>query len=239
MKLFISWSGPVSKAIATEFREWLPLINQTIVPYMSSEDIEKGTLWSSSIRQELDSTSFGILIVTPENTESPWLHFEAGAIAKSVIDGRAAPILFGLKPSDIHQPLALFQATAFEKDEICRLLRTINQAAGEHGRTEKQLDTVFQTFWPKLDQAIQPKLEQLRGSPKKAEVQKQETDRILQELLLLNRQQLRKLSNPDELFGKELLGLLLRIVHEPEGAAIRLANNSAIWRWHFVDAGAM
>ncbi|MCK1284356.1 toll/interleukin-1 receptor domain-containing protein [Bradyrhizobium sp. 44] len=77
--------------------------NQTIIPYMSSEDIEKGTHWSSSIRHELDSTSFGILILTPENTESPWLHFEAGAIAKSVIDGRVAPILFGLKPSDIAQ----------------------------------------------------------------------------------------------------------------------------------------
>ncbi|MCK1284357.1 hypothetical protein IVB41_10570 [Bradyrhizobium sp. 44] len=104
-------------------------------------------------------------------------------------------------------------------------MKTINQAAGEFGRTEKQLDTVFSTFWPQLEQAIQPKLQQLKRTPRKAEVQQQETDRILQELLLLNRQQLRKLSNPDELFGKELLGLPLRIVHEPEGAAIRLANN--------------
>jgi TIR domain len=223
MKLFISWSGDVSKEIAGDFREWLPLINQTIEPYMSSEDIEKGTHWSSSIRRELEVSSFGILILTPENTESTWLHFEAGAIAKSVAEGRVAPILFNLRQSDIAQPLSLFQATLFEKEEMLRLMKTINQAAGTEARDEKQLDTVFQSFWPNLRKSVEPKLEKLRQHPPKKEREKIESDRILQELLILGRQQMRILSSPDELFGKEVLGLLMRLVHEPEGAAIRLA----------------
>jgi hypothetical protein len=66
-------------------------------------------------------------------------------------------------------------------------------------------------------------LEKLRQHPPKKEREKLESDRILQELLILGRQQMRILSSPDELFGKEVLGLLMRLVHEPEGAAIRLA----------------
>jgi hypothetical protein len=187
MKLFISWSGEVSKQIAGELREWLPLINQTIEPYMSSEDIEKGTHWSSSIRRELEVSSFGILILTPENTSSPWLHFEAGAIAKSVAEGRVAPILFNLKQSDIAQPLSLFQATLFEKGEMFRLLKTINQAEINDARAEKQLDTVFDRFWPDLEKSIAPMLERLRREPPRGEREKLESDKILQELPSENR----------------------------------------------------
>ncbi|MDB5616214.1 TIR domain-containing protein [Tardiphaga sp.] len=223
MKLFISWSGPISKEIAGDFREWLPLINQTIEPYMSSEDIEKGTHWSSSIRHELETSSFGILIMTPENTSSTWLHFEAGAIAKSVAEGRVAPILFSLKQTDIDQPLALFQATLFNKDEMLRLMRTVNQAAGAEARPDKQLETVFESFWPKLEALIKPRLAKLLLDPPRREKEKLESEKILQELVVLGRQQLRILSTPDDLFGKELMNLLLRLTHEPDGGAIRLA----------------
>ncbi len=224
MKIFISWSGVVSKEIAGDLREWLPLINQSFIPYMSSEDIEKGSHWSASIRRELEASSFGLLILTPENTESPWLHFEAGAIAKSFSEAKVAPILFHLKPSDIKQPLALFQATLFDKEEILRLLKTMNAAAGESARDDKQLEKVFARFWPDLERTIDPRLKALRATPRGAEREKNEIDRILQEILVSVRQQTRILSDPNELFGRQVLGLLLSLVHEPEGAAIRLAG---------------
>ncbi|MCA1546646.1 nucleotidyltransferase domain-containing protein [Bradyrhizobium sp. BRP19] len=56
------------------------------------------------------------------------------------------------------------------------------------------------------------------------EQKKLEHDRILEELLLLARQQSRVLSNPAGLIGEEILALLLRLTHEPEGAAIRLVH---------------
>src|SRR5205823_1293724 len=140
-------------------------------------------------------------------------------------EGRVAPILFGLKQSDIEQPLSLFQATLFEKDEILRLMKTINIAAGAEAREERQLETVFFSFWPKLEKSIAPKLERLRNRPPpRKDEGKLESERILQELLILARQQMRILASPDELFGKETLGLLLRIIHEPDGAAMRLAG---------------
>jgi hypothetical protein len=41
MKLFVSWSQDTSRQIAQDFREWLPLVNQTIEPFMSEEDTDR------------------------------------------------------------------------------------------------------------------------------------------------------------------------------------------------------
>ena len=47
---------------------------------MSEEDTDKGAHWSSTIRRELEQSAFGIVILTAENIDSTWLHFEAGAV---------------------------------------------------------------------------------------------------------------------------------------------------------------
>jgi hypothetical protein len=224
MKLFVSWSGDTSRQIAQHFREWLPLVNQTIEPFMSEEDTDKGAHWSSTIRRELEQSAFGVVILTPENVESTWLHFEAGAIAKSVEEGRVVPILFGLGHAEVQQPLSMFQSVLFEKDDVFRLVRSINNAAGSSARDERQLETVFDSFWPKLESSIRPKMTKLRNALPKHEQKKLEHDRILEELLLLSRQQSRLLSNPAGLVGDEIVALLLRLTHEPEGTAIRLAH---------------
>jgi TIR domain len=224
MKLFVSWSQDISRQIAQDFRDWLPLVNQTIEPFMSEEDTDKGAHWSSTIRRELEQSAFGIVILTAENIESPWLHFEAGAIAKSVEEGRVVPILFGLKHSDVQLPLSMFQSALFEKEDIFRVVKSINGAAGSSAREERQLETVFDSFWPRLDGVIKPKLAQLRSTPPRHQQKKLEHDRILEELLLLGRQQSRALSNPAGLVGEEILSLLLRLTHEPDGAVLRLVN---------------
>jgi hypothetical protein len=61
MKVFISWSGPTSKAVARVLYEWLPIVLQSIKPFMSSEEIEKGARWASTIANELEDTSFGLI----------------------------------------------------------------------------------------------------------------------------------------------------------------------------------
>jgi TIR domain len=84
MKVFISWSGGVSHRVAVALRDWLPYVLQSVDPYVSSEDIEKGARWSNEVGRELESTSYGILCVTRENLDSRWLNFEAGALSKSM-----------------------------------------------------------------------------------------------------------------------------------------------------------
>ena len=41
-KVFISWSGDLSKKIAEELRFWLPAVLQFVKPYFTPNDIEKG-----------------------------------------------------------------------------------------------------------------------------------------------------------------------------------------------------
>lgn len=84
MKVFISWSGELSKNIAEIFRQWIPGVIQAVKPYYSPDDITKGTRWNSEIAKELDASKIGIICLTPNNLESPWIMFEAGTLAKNI-----------------------------------------------------------------------------------------------------------------------------------------------------------
>jgi hypothetical protein len=43
MKIFVSWSGPRSAAVAEALKEYLPMINNTFDLWLSSQDIAKGS----------------------------------------------------------------------------------------------------------------------------------------------------------------------------------------------------
>src|SRR4051812_44421684 len=110
MKVFISWSGQKSRDVAIVLRDWLPLVINSIDPFVSSEDISAGARWQGEIAGALEATNFGLVCVTKENQGSPWLNFEAGALAKAVDSSRVVPLAIDLKPSDIENPLGQFQA---------------------------------------------------------------------------------------------------------------------------------
>src|SRR4051794_33907999 len=109
MKVVISWSGQLSHGVALALRDWLPSVIQSIEPFVSSEDIDKGARWSSDIPKELEDSSFGILCIPTQNLDAPWVNFEAGALSKSLERSRVAPFLFGVDRTDVKGPLLQFQ----------------------------------------------------------------------------------------------------------------------------------
>lgn len=155
MKVFISWSGDTSKKVAEVIREWLPTVLQTVRPYFTPSDIEKGTRWYADIAQELDDSMAGIFCVTKENLNSQWLMFEAGAISKKVDQSLVCPILVGLDNSDINGPLTQFQTTLFEKSDFKKLVSDLNKANCENILEDSVLHTVFEKFWPELEEKIE------------------------------------------------------------------------------------
>ena len=59
--------------------------------------------------KELEGKNVGLLCVTRENYDKPWINFEAGALAKNYTTARVCPILIDLHPADITGPLTAFQ----------------------------------------------------------------------------------------------------------------------------------
>lgn len=149
MKIFISWSGKRSKAVAVAVKRWLPYVFPDISPWMSSEDIGAGVRWGTAIINELDSSNFGILCLTPENLNAPWILFEAGAISKLLERSCVAPYCFRLAISDIEEPLAQFQGVNADETGTRELIRSINSRR-QPGFTEEHLERVFQKWWPDL-----------------------------------------------------------------------------------------
>jgi hypothetical protein len=127
-KVFISWSGNLSKQVAVVWHDLLSHLFDAVVPFMSEADIGAGERGLARIETELADTLFGIIVVTQENQRSQWLNFEAGALSKNLPDAenRVAPCLvdFPLK-SDATGPLTQFQATLLDREGIERILVAI------------------------------------------------------------------------------------------------------------------
>ncbi|MGL6401348.1 toll/interleukin-1 receptor domain-containing protein [Aeromonas hydrophila] len=111
MKVFLSWSGERSRLVATLLDEWLRCVLQAIRPWISTKDIDRGALWFNEIQDQLQDTTTGIICLTQENKERPWILFEAGALAKGLSTSRVCTLLVDLKPSDIKDPLAQLNHT--------------------------------------------------------------------------------------------------------------------------------
>lgn len=153
-KVFISWSGELSKKLAEEVRLWLPGVLQFVKPYFTPNDIEKGTRWSTEIANELESSNAGIICLTKDNITKPWILFEAGALSKNFGKANVCTILFNLDNADLTGPLTSFQATRFDKTDFKKLLATINNTGGESKLESAVLNDVFEMWWPKLELKI-------------------------------------------------------------------------------------
>jgi TIR domain len=82
VKVFISWSGSLSRQIAADLAKWLPLVVQHVKPWTSDENIESGSRWAEKIDEGLTESDYGIVCITADNQHSPWLMFEAGGARK-------------------------------------------------------------------------------------------------------------------------------------------------------------
>lgn len=200
MKIFVSWSGELSKKVAGVMDKWLPCIIQSLDVFFSPDDIEKGENWDAKLTQELASCNYGIICLTNQNVSAPWIHFEAGALAKA-FDSRVSTLLANVNPSDINGPLSRYQATRLEKEDFLQLIRSINKAC-ESALRDEVIVPSFDAIWPKIESEIK-EIIKTDVTPKKAE-KKDAGSAPLEEVLQLLRKQNALLTNPKELFPPEL-----------------------------------
>lgn len=156
MEVFLSWSGPKSRQLAQVFRSWLPKVIQSIRPFFSNDDIGKGLKWQDKISEKLEKCNVGIFLITSDNINSPWLIFEAGAMSARK---KVCTIFFDHHFSKISGPLAQFQGSNFNHDDILKILLAINESLDSEKINENLLIETFERRWPELDTDVQCILE--------------------------------------------------------------------------------
>jgi hypothetical protein len=154
MKVFISWSDERSRQLAEALHHWLPLVLPYVQPWLSQADISAGDRWAHEVAKELESSNFGIICVTPENLASPWILFEAGALAKSLQGAKVIPLLLGLEFSDISGPLPQFQAKKLGKIGLSEIVQSINQSAPAPEPEDRVKDR-FTGLWSDIEKKIE------------------------------------------------------------------------------------
>lgn len=204
VKVFLSWSGILSHKVALAFRDWLPLVIQSVGPYVSSEDIEMGAPWDPELDRAMTESCFGIICLTADNQNSRWLNYEAGVLSKAIGNPktRVSPFLFNLRPSEMKGPLTRFQSTLNEKNAVWKLVSAVNNAGDDGSRlNETLLEKGFSTYWPELEAKL---IEIADNNEATSHQPARDQMDILVELLELVRGQQRLVVTKDDLIGMML-----------------------------------
>lgn len=173
MKVFLSWSEDWSELVAKELARCLTIVLR-VKPFLSSKDLRSGSQWYEEIARALGKTKFGIVCLTPENLEAPWILFEGGAIAKTSAEvqselttqGKAArksylcPYLIGgLKPAQIKAPFSHYYCRESSREDTLALFMDINSVLREvegpdAALSDKDLTDTFDKLWPDLKKVL-------------------------------------------------------------------------------------
>jgi hypothetical protein len=201
MKVFLSWSGTRAKMMAKALRDWLPQVLHAIGsddPFFSEEDIDPGTFSDERLRARFADADYCIVCVTPENLLSPWINYEAGAIAER-LGGRTVPWALGVDPSHMKSaPLVRLQVMQANQQGTRRVVEGINKNS-PRPLTEKVWSKQFDRCWSEL-------AEQLQKIPDPGQVaRKATTEELAYEAVLIGRQIDRRLGRLEAIVPPELL----------------------------------
>lgn len=139
-EVFISWSGEKSKKYARFLEDILNKIFDNRTETFYSGYIESGSVWLDKINQALEQSKIGIIVLTKESINKPWVNFEAGAIFKADRENSSIiPICVDISFDDLdNHPLRFFQSKYyFNWDSMKRLFEFLNR---KRGWTYKTID---------------------------------------------------------------------------------------------------
>ena len=110
-----------------------------------------GVVWAQELGKELEESDFGILCLTQDNVQAPWLLFEAGAIAKNFAAARVVPYL--IDDLVLTGPLNQFQHIRADRQGTLWLLESIN-ALREKPTQIDRLHRSFDKWWVDFEQTL-------------------------------------------------------------------------------------
>jgi len=198
MKVFLSWSGNRSREVANLLSDWLCCVIQASRPWISTRDLDRGSLWFGEINDQLKDTSVGIICLTQENKGRPWILFEAGALAKGLSTSRVCTLLIDLESKDIEDPLAQFNHTFPTKESVLGLVKTLNSTLGINSLDPRILEQVFGTYWPQFEEKFKTILAETESqTPSKPRAKEDVLSEILENTRMLS-SKIRRLEHETE-----------------------------------------
>lgn len=221
MKVFLSWSGQHSKEVANLLSDWLCCVIQASKPWISTRDLDRGSLWFGEINDQLKDTSVGIICLTQENKNRPWILFEAGALAKGLSTSRVCTFLIDLEPKDIKDPLAQLNHTNPSQESMLGLVKTLNNALTNNALDNRILEQVFETYWPKFEE----KFAEIRSiPPSQPAAQPRPNEDVLGEILentrMLN-SRIRRLEHETERYRIHEIEMSINDIHEEAAGMVK------------------
>ncbi len=131
--------------------------------FVSEEDIASGTDWWNKINSELKACKMGIVCITKENLNAPWLYYEAGAMVTESI--QVIHLLVGCDFSSLsNTPLNGKQAIDFYNcGKFIKMLQDIRSAMDYNFISKKTLDKLGEDAYWGLRDRLEPVLVSLRN----------------------------------------------------------------------------
>jgi hypothetical protein len=205
MGVFIGWSGKDTKSylVAVALRGWLQQVVQGCDPWVSSQDIDAGDRWGSELFTQLDKHGIGIICVTKENQDGPWLNFEAGALVKQLKgdrleETRVCPLLIDMTTNDVTGPLKLLQTVPLNEVGMFKVLQMVNKNGTSKALPDDVLKRAFDKWWPDLE----GELKEMKLPEQQPERPSRTVPEMLDEILTLVRsidKATNRISDPDPL----------------------------------------
>ncbi|WP_018983684.1 toll/interleukin-1 receptor domain-containing protein [Salinimonas chungwhensis] len=157
MKIFISWSGLLSKKVALFLQEWIAkevFLDEEIDSFVSSKSIEAGSDWLAEIKSNVKDCDLAIVVITKDNISSSWLNFEAGAVAiGNASDRHTIPLLIDVDRHEITSPLKHLQSVIINKESTRGLVETIKKIGNFN--SPSHLDFIIDHLYTELEENIQ------------------------------------------------------------------------------------
>lgn len=179
VNLFITWSKEPSKTIAKHLQMLLVDVLH-IRPFMSDVDIESGSAWFKEICGGLSQSDRGIVLLAANSLDSPWVWWEAGALAGRTGFGNVHSVLVNITSANVPSPLDQYQHTiCTDKAQVKKLVDDLRQfAVPDH--CPVSMDRVFESQWPEFSRRVD---EAIRAAGDAATPPKLSQDAMLEQIL--------------------------------------------------------
>jgi len=165
--VFISFSKRETAKVATVITSIInsiyPKIKTTVEVFFSPEKLKAGS-FRGQILDAMRDARFAITILSPENNESAWLMYEAGALSLAVEQngGHLMPYLFCRHGDEVESTIEDLQYAQYQRDsennqkELVNLITNLNNSLSKDNRVDDlTIKDEINKFWETINKKFE------------------------------------------------------------------------------------